>query len=325
MTPEIHNGNTDLHKRLTGLQSRGSPPSEPYRHQHSEIQALTSRLAIMVEHAALIFWGNGRPSTIQTEQIGSWSQLVRGRLSTISGKGNISHAESAEPYQALVSPVPIPFELGDSREPEVYEPLLNLITTFDSLLGTRLMEEIKRLPDLAHEISPDVRHVVETTLILSRLATESPPIPSGILLPNQYVVGSNGASLVQFDGALIPNGHAFDAKLTNTYLMNYWNGNSPWIALQVKTPLRVRFVNSPRTLNKNSFPRDIREFQEQCVRIMLGMSPDTFVFPRSVIFAYLRGLQPHVIHFVHLNAQFFRRGYKTSKKVLSVTTSSSQN
>jgi hypothetical protein len=205
-------------------------------------------------------------------------------------------------YQELTDPPKPDFLGGDG----IYEPtdpdLRQLFLEIKSLYGYDFNSKFYNIPIVGNDIHPSFRYYVEGALALGRLATEDLPFNNiGQFLPDVWVNNASGTHITQFDGVVVPSDYKCSDDDDFDY-HNYLLKKRPSGLIQVKTPLRPRFLSGMRKI-KNPFPRDIAETQDQLGRMIIENGLDEFSFPEFVIFYYIRGVQPPVTHIVHFDSQ----------------------
>lgn len=298
---------------LSGVISHQGPrnpytTSEDAKLHTSKLREISSRYGKQVESVTLdVLSGKIElEESIRSELSDNTTRLIR-QLRVINNIDLHTKEKIIYEFQKLSRPPEIPFLASDRQEPDSPE-VQRIFELCDMFADTTYLKDFRSLgsvvvinpyTDAPEEvIEPAFRLLVESSLTTAKLLTQdfSVALPRGKVIKNAWVV-SEGVNIAQFDGIVIPQGsntNGFDA-------LTFFENGEPWIAIQIKTNQRIRFLARPNRIN-SPFTRDLAEFQNQLVRIFseTGILP----LPKYLYFYYLRGINHHQIHIVRVDRQF---------------------
>ena len=208
----------------------------------------------------------------------------------------LSEEEINEYYQAIGNPVGMWFEGIEPKDPN----LKFIFETLDKTLGVDFLRTYRQLPQVGKTLA-HVRYLVEATLILAKEICQPTLRPEdGTLLTNVYV-----PSLTQFDAVLVSGPTATQISSFKEVLVN----PQPYDIIQLKTVFRARSTSGKKKLTK--LPQEFKREQERQLGLTvwwwLSQGNETFPFPRSIVYHFLRGFMPHVVHRTKIDFLFFQR------------------
>lgn len=306
----------------------GRRPSEPHVISSpeeigykKEITALTGCLAQICERCAtgiLTETLNTDPSpnlTPALEQVLDEFQFVS--LRTLRQTNDPEY----EKYLSLISPsdegeLSMPKNKTLSFLLRELDRLLDAPLGIEGVLGVTLSQTYHDLTSIGGIRIPTdkTRYLVESALILGKLIClpeeltaelkrKTKILKIGHLVPN-FRIPLGGKEFVEFDGIVLPQKPS-DEDMSLDQLLT---GNPCWLA-EIKTLFKTEITTGPRKL-RNPRRADLAFLQHQLGRAALKWSyqhPERiFPFPKYIVFIYLRGSLPHVVHSKMVDHNFFQ-------------------
>lgn len=298
---------------LCGVLSKKSPPTIPHRfdhdmqERHQERMTFSGNMGRVVEDCIFKVWSEEIKSdkSIKDEIsniLDNYVPKTKNFYTSETKQNRPEHQEISDFFSIMFTAVD---EIDENfipilkPEDEKLNTLINIVEKEYGISGS-LSGYYERII-VSGQTKEEIRYFAETLFIISKeLIKPTLTTQNGLIIPNVRI--ENGNLIGQFDGVYMPK-----PPINTPSDFKFWKHTQHrrWVPIETKVPFRARYLTDKRWINA-PFTRDIAQTQERLGKIIVEAfkTGKNFRPPEYIIFAYLRGVLPNVVHNLRIDSFF---------------------